>query len=35
MTQCDILTAGQVGYIITNMKAANEARVGDTFFKSN
>ncbi len=35
MTQCDVLTAGQVGYAITNMKAASEARVGDTFYKSS
>lgn len=25
------LTVGQVGYVITNMKSAKDARVGDTF----
>ena len=27
------LTAGQIGYTISNMKLVKEARIGDTFFK--
>ncbi|EAS02961.2 translation factor GUF1 (macronuclear) [Tetrahymena thermophila SB210] len=33
MTPQNSLTAGQVGYIFTNMKAVSDARVGDTFHK--
>ncbi len=33
MTELDNLCAGQVGYLVTNMKTAKEARVGDTFYK--
>jgi GTP-binding protein LepA len=25
------LTSGMIGYLLTNMKQANEARIGDTF----
>ena len=33
MRPCDFLTAGQVGYLMTNMKTAAESRIGDTFSK--
>ena len=29
------LSAGQVGYVFTNMKDATEANIGDTFYKEN
>lgn len=32
MIKKDMLYAGQVGYVVTNMKAVSEARVGDTFY---
>lgn len=31
MSQKPVLHAGQVGYVIANMKTAKDARVGDTF----
>lgn len=34
-TATEKLEPGQVGYVMTNMKAANEARVGDTFRSPN
>ncbi|MCU0794574.1 MAG: translation elongation factor 4 [Akkermansiaceae bacterium] len=30
MTECDELIAGDVGYVIANMKSADEAKIGDT-----
>ncbi|HEX5791090.1 MAG TPA: translation elongation factor 4, partial [Luteolibacter sp.] len=30
MTTCDVLVAGDVGYVIANMKSADEAKIGDT-----
>ena len=35
MSPKQFLTAGEVGYIFTNMKVVSDARVGDTFYKSN
>lgn len=32
MKSSDALLAGQVGYVICNMKSVREARVGDTFY---
>ena len=31
MKAYDALTPGQIGYVITNMKSAGDARIGDTF----
>ncbi|MBI4975466.1 elongation factor 4 [Candidatus Peregrinibacteria bacterium] len=31
---CDILNAGEVGYIVTGLKSVGEARVGDTVWQS-
>jgi GTP-binding protein LepA len=35
MTKRDILVAGDVGYVIANMKSASEVKIGDTMTESN
>jgi elongation factor 4 len=32
-TSCEQLSAGQVGYIVMNMKSTRDASIGDTFYK--
>lgn len=35
MTKRDVLVSGDVGYVIANMKSANEVKIGDTMTESN
>uniref|UniRef100_A0A914VGS9 Uncharacterized protein n=1 Tax=Plectus sambesii TaxID=2011161 RepID=A0A914VGS9_9BILA len=32
MTPCQVLYAGQVGYVVANMRTVQEAAVGETLF---
>lgn len=33
MTPTNILTIGQVGYFLSNMKSVADAHIGDTFYE--